>query len=185
MLILASQSPRRKELLSQLVSDFMVLPADIDESVAEGISPEAYVQEMARQKAQHILNQYPEAVVIGCDTVVALDNQILGKPVDEEDAVQMLLSYSGRTHDVLTGLTILSKDRTITRLAQAAVSFYPMREEQVRAYVATGEPMDKSGSYGIQGGAAKFIKEVKGDFYAIVGFPIGLVNQLLPEFYEK
>ncbi|MGX7030314.1 Maf family protein [Vagococcus zengguangii] len=181
-IILASQSPRRKELLAHITSDFEVQPADIDETVTPGITPEVYVTQMAEQKAAHIFNQYPDHLVIGCDTVVVMDGEILGKPVDKEDAKAMLQRYSNRTHDVLTGLTLMSKDKQITKLAQASVTFYPLDDDQINDYVASEEPMDKAGAYGIQGGASIFIKEIEGDYYAIVGFPVGLVNELLKSF---
>lgn len=180
--ILASQSPRRQELLRKIVPEFQVMPADIDETVSEGLTPSDYVQEMAYKKATSILEIYPEATVIGCDTVVVLGDKILGKPKDREEAKQMLMSYSDQTHQVLTGLAILSKEKEVVRLSSAEVTFYPLDEKQVEAYVASDEPMDKSGAYGIQGGASIFVREVRGDFYAIVGFPVGLVNQLLKDF---
>lgn len=181
-IILASQSPRRKELLQQLITQFEIIPANIDETVEEGLLPEEYVQKMAFEKARCVLNEHPESLVIGCDTVVVLDNKILGKPKTHQEAKAMLLSYSDRTHQVLTGVTIMTQNKVVTKLAEASVTFYPLHKEQVEQYVATGEPMDKSGSYGIQGGASVFVKEIHGDFYAIVGFPVGLVNQLLQEF---
>ncbi|MGX6961882.1 Maf family protein [Vagococcus xieshaowenii] len=181
-IILASQSPRRKELLALITEAFDVMPADIDETVTPGISPEDYVLRMSQQKAAHIFKEYPESLVIGCDTVVVLDGEILGKPVDHQEAKEMLQRYSDRTHEVLTGLTLLSKDKQITKLAQARVTFYPLDEAQIDAYVATNEPMDKAGAYGIQGGAAVFVKEIIGDYYAIVGFPVGLVNECLKSF---
>ena len=181
-IILASQSPRRKELLAHITSDFEVMPADIDETVLPGITPEDYVAQMSEQKAAHIFQHHPDHLVIGCDTVVVIDGEILGKPIDQSEAKAMLQRYSNRTHEVLTGLTLLSKDKQITKLAQASVTFYPLEETQIDDYVASGEPMDKAGAYGIQGGASIFVKEIVGDYYAIVGFPIGLVNELLKSF---
>ncbi|MCD5002163.1 septum formation protein Maf [Enterococcus saccharolyticus] len=179
--ILASQSPRRKELLRLLIEDFTILPADIDETIHETDEPTEYVSRMAQEKAAVISRQYPEDLVIASDTIVA-NNRILGKPTSRAHAKEMLLSMSGKTHSVYTAVVLQTATKKVQRLASAEVTFYPLTEDEIDRYLEKNEYMDKAGAYGIQGSAAVFVEKVVGDFYSIVGFPVGLVNQLLKEF---
>ena len=190
-IILASGSPRRKELLAQAGFDFEVEVSNADENVAEE-SPTEMVEELAARKAEAVVNLHNKkednCLVIGADTIVVLDGKILGKPADEADAKAMLASLSGRTHQVYTGVTlirlrkaengsILQESRTFSEGTD--VSFYPLTKEEIRSYIATGEPMDKAGAYGIQGKAAVFVKEIKGDYNNVVGLPIARLYQEL------
>ncbi|EKJ5015340.1 Maf-like protein [Enterococcus faecalis] len=164
-IILASQSPRRQELLKRVVPTFTIAPADIDETVGKDGLPAEYVAQMATQKAAAIAEQSPEALVIGCDTIVALAGEILGKPTSREDGYRMLRLLSGKTHDVYTSVT-----------------FYPLTDTEIHAYLDTAEYADKAGAYGIQGQGALLIEAIAGDYYAIMGLPIAKVARLLKEF---
>ena len=193
-IILASQSPRRSELLSLCLKDFAVQAADIDEKVIEErVLAEAghgtfldtakeLVETLAREKAAVIHSENREALVIGSDTVVVLDEKILGKPVDEADAYAMLRAMAGKTHSVLTGVSILWGEKETTFASETKVSFFEWDDrmaEEVQAYVASGKPMDKAGAYGIQEEAALWVSGVEGDYNTIVGFPIALVDRAI------
>ncbi|KAF1297836.1 septum formation protein Maf [Enterococcus sp. JM4C] len=181
-IILASQSPRRKELLSQLVDSFEIVPADIDETVREGDTPKEYVAQMATAKAAAIAEKYPEALIIACDTIVALDNEILGKPVSREDAFGMLKRMSGRKQMVYTTVVLRRGQQIREETVPAEVTFFEITDDEINDYLDIGDYADKAGSYGIQGAASIFVKKVEGDYYSIVGFPVGVVHQLLKEF---
>lgn len=181
-LILASQSPRRKELLARITSDFMTLPADIDETVNGDLSPEEYVLEMAQRKAQHIFKQNSDSLVIGSDTIVAINGEVLGKPTDEADAIRMLRQLSGTTHQVYTSLYMMAAGQIEQKIVAADVTFFALTDAEIASYVASGDPLDKAGSYGIQGEAAFFVERIEGDYYAIVGFPIAHVKRMLATF---
>ncbi len=200
-IILASASPRRKELLAQIGMAFEVRPSHAEE-VTTGTRPAEIVMELSNLKAEDIFAQLPEAekenvLVIGSDTVVALDGEILGKPKDEADAGRMLKALQGRSHQVYTGVTLIGQETpagkqefaekaggealpNITHTVfyeETEVEVYPMTDEEIDAYVATKEPMDKAGAYGIQGCFAAHIKGLKGDYYNVVGLPIGRLYQ--------
>lgn len=195
-IILASASPRRKELLEQAGAEFVVWPAK-GEEVISSTRPQEVVLELSGQKAREVASQtlayaktHPELVtpqdtlVIGADTVVAYGGEILGKPVDEEDAVRMLRMLAGQTHSVYTGVTLVFIDKSgrageYAFFEQTKVCVYPMSEEEIRRYVAGGEPMDKAGGYGIQGKFAIHIKEIQGDYNNVVGLPIARIYQEL------
>ncbi|MFV0560672.1 MAG: Maf family protein [Enterococcus sp.] len=180
--ILASQSPRRKELLHQLIDTFQIIPADIDETPCQGENPIKYVQRMAMEKAEVIAQTHRKDLVIASDTTVVANNQILGKPESEEDARTVLHALSDRTHEVYTAVVLQKESKKEVAIAQATVTFYPLTDEEIDTYLASGEYMDKAGSYGIQGKAGKFVKTISGDYYSIVGFPVGVVNQMLKKF---
>lgn len=180
--ILASQSPRRKELLARVVADFQAVPADIDETPYPSEQPVDYVQRMASQKAAIILKDYPEAMVIGSDTSVICQNQILGKPQDKNDAKLMLKMLSGQTHEVYTAVSIQSKDKVVNFISKASVTFYPLTEEEIAQYLLDDEYKDKAGAYAVQGLASKFIQSIEGDYYAIVGLPVAALYQNLKQF---
>ena len=187
-LILASQSPRRRELLGLLHIPFSVTVADIDETMDEALSPAEAVAQVSRRKALAVARR-PEDVVLAADTIVVCDDKILGKPHDEAEAEQMLTMLSGRTHQVMTGITLLkgSKTESVTEITD--VTFRPLTRRQILDYIRTGEPMDKAGAYGIQGGAAVFAEKLSGDYFNVVGLPVCrlqmLLEQFAPELFEN
>ncbi|SER92443.1 Maf family protein [Salipaludibacillus aurantiacus] len=180
--ILASQSPRRKQLLEQAGLSFSIIPSSIEETVPNHYSPEETVALLAYQKAADVLKDHRDSVVLGADTIVSLDGTILGKPANDEDARAKLHLLSGRTHQVLTGVAILSSEKEVTFTAQAQVSFYSLSDEEIDNYIRSGEPSDKAGAYGIQGLGATFVEKVEGDYFAIVGLPIAKVSRALKSF---
>jgi len=183
MLILASASPRRRELLTQAGFNFRVHPAHIPEDLLAGEDPIAYVTRLAREKARAVYDQLaaaePRIAVLGADTTVTLDNHILGKPEDASDAARMLRLLSGRTHRVITGVSLVSAVGVETAAEVTAVQFLTLSDAEIEAYVATGEPMDKAGAYAIQGRAARWIPRIEGCYFNVVGLPIALVATLL------
>ena len=178
-LILASNSPRRLDVLRQLGLDPSVRSPAIDESCIEGESPEAYVERLARSKAEAVAETELDALVIGGDTIVVSEDRLLGKPEDEDRAVEMLLSLAGRKHQVLTGLAISGQDGTVSAVSGTEVRFRSFTEAEARRYVMSGEPMDKAGAYAIQGLGAALVAEIVGDYYTVMGFPIGTFLDLL------
>jgi len=181
MLILASASPRRRELLAQAGFSFQVRPAHIPEDPLPDEDPIAYVTRLAREKAQAVYNSIgdPETVVLGADTTVTLDNHILGKPEDAADAARMLRLLSGRTHRVITGVAAVTANAAQVAAEVTAVRFLTLSDQEITAYIATGEPMDKAGAYGIQGRAARWIPRIEGCYFNVVGLPLALVSTLL------
>ena len=179
MLILASQSPRRKEILeSRLGKDsFLIIPADINEDI--DIPKDRLPMELSYLKAKAIFDEHKDATVLGSDTIVAIDNKILGKPKDEEDAFKMLKELSGRSHEVISGFTILSKDRCIKGTVTTLVHFNELSDELIREYIKTGSPMDKAGSYGIQDTKFNLVKCIEGDYDNVVGLPISTIMLFL------
>ena len=172
-LILASGSPRRAELLGRLGLQFEVLPAQIDESLLPGLTAEEQVLRLAREKALAVRDNVNEdAVILSADTVVVLDGEILGKPKDEADAFRMLRLLSGREHLVMTGVTVLSPRGEESICEKTHVHFRPLNDGEIRAYIRSGEPMDKAGAYGIQGKAALFVSALSGDYFNVVGLPL-------------
>ena len=176
-LILASQSPRRKELLEKCGIPFVTEPADIDETLEPEGTLVGQIGILSRRKAMAVLSQHPDAVVLGSDTIVAVDGKILGKPENEEEAADMLRQLAGRTHQVITGVCLISRKKEYVDVSVSNVTFAPMTEEEIREYIATGECMDKAGAYGIQGYGGKYITHIDGDFYAIMGLPLNLVYE--------
>ncbi|MGB9406608.1 MAG: Maf family protein [Terracidiphilus sp.] len=191
MLVLASASPRRRELLAQAGYSFEVHPAHIPEDPLPNEDPIAYVTRLAREKAQAVFREItkesaseqrasaPPQVVLAADTIVTLDNQILGKPSDAADAARMLRLLSGRTHQVITGIALVTTTSSQVAAETTAVSFLELSEQDIAAYIATGEPLDKAGAYAIQGRAARWIPRIEGDYFNVVGLPIALVSALL------
>ena len=179
MLILASASPRRQELLQQIGCDFRVFVSYAEELSESGVSPEKMATENARRKAEDVASRDTTGFpVLGADTVVAVDATILGKPKDEEDAARMLRLLSGRRHFVYTGVALVYHGATYTSVVQTAVWMDKMSDEEISAYIATGEPMDKAGAYAVQGIAAKFIPKIEGSFSNVVGLPLHEVKNL-------
>ena len=187
-LILASQSPRRRELMGLFRIPFAVRAADIDEAMDPGKPAFDEVARVSRLKAEAIPRERGD-VVIAADTIVVCQGKILGKPRDEEDAVGMLKLLSGRNHQVMTGMTVLRDDRAVPHTEVTDIHFRNLSEAEIRAYVATGEPMDKAGSYGIQGGAALFCDKMSGDYYNVVGLPVcklgTILRELAPELFKE
>lgn len=189
---LASASPRRRELLTQIGIDYTVIVSEADEKT-DMTDPARIVEELSVAKAQAVAEKVKaetgaegigDYCIIGADTIVACDGEVLGKPADEEDAFRMLRMIAGRTHQVFTGVTLLiHRDGSGETLAnfheETAVTMYDMSDEEIRAYIATGEPMDKAGAYGIQGRAAAFVKKIDGDYSSVVGLPVGRLYQEL------
>lgn len=171
-IILASASPRRKEILELADLKFDVMPSDAQE-ITTKTAPNEVVMELASLKAKDIYKKSEkQSMIVGADTVVAYQGQILGKPTDKADAKRMLTMLSGQTHEVYTGVCVIEDGKTKTFYEETKVTFYEISDEQINHYIKTGEPMDKAGSYGIQGKAAVFIKGIEGDYYNVVGFPI-------------
>jgi len=188
MLILGSQSPRRKELLGLFHIPFVIRVADIDEAMDPSLPPQEEVARVSRAKAAAIPRE-KEDVVIAADTIVVLEGQVLGKPRDEADAVRMLTALSGRDHQVMTGVTVLRGETALTHTEITDIHFRPLSQKEIAAYVATGEPMDKAGSYGIQGGAALFAEKMHGDYYNVMGLPVcrlwQMLRQIAPDIMEE
>lgn len=194
MLVLASASPRRQELLRNAGVPFTVQPADIDETPAAGESPQRCAERLAREKALKVSQREPQNFVLGADTIVVVDDIILGKPRDADDAIRMLSLLSGRTHTVITGVCLIgpcakrdqsmpaSENREVrTSSASTLVTMCALSDEEIRAYVASGEPMDKAGAYGIQGLASRWIPRIEGDYSNVVGLPVAMVYTMLKE----
>ncbi|MBQ3888894.1 MAG: septum formation protein Maf [Clostridia bacterium] len=180
MIVLASASPRRRELLGLLVNSFTVRPADCDERVPQGLSAAETVEYLSRIKGDAVRAACGEDDwVISADTVVAVGDEILGKPRDEEDCRRMIRLLSGREHLVYTGVTLTHGDRQVTFHVCTGVTFYPVPDEELEAYIRTPEPYDKAGGYAIQGGAAVWIEKINGDYYNVVGFPVARVHREL------
>ncbi|MBV0933059.1 Maf family protein [Marinobacterium weihaiense] len=181
-LILASASPRRRELLHQIGVRFRCAPVDIDETPQTGECPQAYVERLALGKAQACQAQHPGAVVLGSDTSVVVDAQILGKPIDEADAVRMLMQLSGRRHQVMTAVALVKAGRQEVETVVTQVDFAELDEARCRAYWQTGEPCDKAGAYGIQGLGAVLVTSIEGSYSAVVGLPLQQTAALLQAF---
>lgn len=177
--ILASASPRRKELLSYIIPEFEVIPSGIDE-IATG-SPNDQVKQLAADKAADIARQYPDALVIGADTLVAVDERVLGKPADEAEAADMLRLLSNREHRVYTGVAVVLNSRMKVAANMTHVQFTELSDEEIREYISTGEPMDKAGAYGIQGYGGKFITGIRGDYFNVMGLPLNMLYNMLKE----
>jgi septum formation protein len=196
-LVLASGSPRRRELLAQAGFEFTARAADVDERARAGEDPVAYVTRLAREKARAVFTGFRvqgsgfgdqesgDIVVLGADTTVVLDGEILGKPRDAADAARMLRALSGRTHRVITGVAVVSAERAEVAAEITAVKFADIGDGEIAAYVASGEPMDKAGAYGIQGRAAKWIPRIEGCYFNVVGLPLALVATMLEEHCDR
>ena len=179
MIILASASPRRKELLDLICENFKIIPADIDESLDSNVGLYDIPEYLARKKAAAVYRLHPDDVVIGCDTGVFIDNQMIGKPKSDKAAAHILKMLSGRTHRVITGCAIYGKGEPISFSKVTEVEFYKLSDEEILEYVATGEPMDKAGAYGIQGKGGVLIKQIRGDYFNVVGLPVAEMKRRL------
>ena len=187
-LILASKSPRRRRLLEQLGLDFEVIPSSVDEDIGDHLPPEHYAKKLALAKAEEIAGSIDyDAIVLGSDTIVVLDDRIINKPGDEEDAVRMLKTLSGRTHTVYSGIALVdtSSDRKTAEVQTTKVTFRELADDEIRAYVVTGSPMDKAGAYGIQDDfGAVFVSNIEGCYYNIVGLPLELLYTTMRQFLK-
>lgn len=181
-IILASASPRRKELMQLAGYDFKIKSADIIEVVPENATPSEVVMSLALQKARAVADENRESIVVGSDTVVALDGKILGKPHSTTEAKEMLRSLSGKTHKVYTGVAIVCGGETKNFFDETEVEFYPLSDEEIEEYVACGEPMDKAGAYGIQGKGSLLVKGIRGDYFNVMGLPISKLYREMKEF---
>ncbi len=183
-IILASNSPRRKELLHQIGLDFRVDPADVDERVLPGESPDRYAVRVALDKANIAAARAGAGIIIAADTIVALDDEVLGKPADAGDAERMLMKLSGRVHRVITGLAVMdaATGKALTRASVTHVWFRNLARREIISYVATGEPLDKAGAYGIQERGALMVDKIEGCYFNVVGLPLSLLGELLRTF---
>lgn len=181
-LILASQSPRRAELLRRLALEFEIRPAEIDESYVDHEMPADHAERLAREKSLRVAEDEPDALVIGSDTIVILDSDVLGKPRDEADAVSMLMRLSGREHEVFTAVAVTHHGRCQSELERVRVRFRRLDREDCERYAATGEPLDKAGAYGIQGYGSALVEEIHGDYFAVMGLPVVRTLELIGRF---
>lgn len=184
-LILASASPRRRELMAKITESFEVIPSGANETVPEGITALDTAEYLARIKASDIAAKYKGRTVIGADTCVVAENEVLGKPKDKADAERMLKLLSGKTHKVVTGCAICEGERIASFTNITEVEFYPLSDAEIDEYINTSEPYDKAGGYGIQGGASLFVKSINGDYFNVVGFPISQLKRELIKFKNR
>lgn len=180
-IVLASASPRRKELINLITDDFLICPAESEEIVPKKIKTEKIPEHLSLLKAYEVSLKYPEEIVIGCDTVVISGREILGKPKDREDAFTMLKSLSGKTHKVISGVSIIKGEKVITFSEKTLVKFKKLSDEDIKAYLETNEYRDKAGSYAIQGKGTFFVDSIKGDYFNVVGFPVSKIAEKLKE----
>lgn len=181
-LILASASPRRQELLKRITEDFIVHPVDADETLPEGMPVEIAASYLADVKAQAAAGLFPEDLVIGCDTIVTMNDEIMGKPRDQEDAFRMLRQLSGETHTVMTGVSLHCRGKSTVFTAETKVTFYPLSDEEIERYLDTNEPFDKAGAYGIQGQGSLLVRGIEGDYFNVVGLPVAALSRALEQF---
>ena len=180
-IILASKSPRRRELLGEITTDFEIKAAEVDESLPEGIHPREGVEILAVKKGEAVARDDADALVISSDTLVEIGGIALGKPIDKADAFTMLKTLSGKAHNVHTGVAVHVGSKVYSGVVTTAVYFREMSDEELREYIASGDPMDKAGSYGIQSGGGKFVEKIEGDYDTVVGLSVSLVKKLINE----
>ena len=183
--ILASASPRRKELLASVFDEFECIPSDVDETLPEEIPAEQSAEFLAVKKAAHIAKEHADSLVIGCDTIVVFNGKVYGKPHDEADAKRMLTELSGKTHKVITGVCLFYKGRSLSFSETTEVEFYPLPRAEIERYVDTARPFDKAGAYGIQEDFSKYIDRCDGDYENVVGLPFSRLERETDEFTEK
>jgi septum formation protein len=181
MLVLASSSPRRQELLRNAGFEFAVQPANITEELQAGETPKAFAERLAREKAEEVFQQRPNDIILGADTIVIVEGEILGKPRDNADAERMLKLLSGRNHQVTTGVCLMGGGFSDVRSENTSVQMVPFSDKEIASYVATGECLDKAGAYPIQGFASRWISRIEGDYFNVVGLPVSLVYRMLRE----
>ena len=182
-IILASQSPRRRELLKRIgIENFKVIPAQGEELATRTLTPDQLVEELSQRKCAEVAAAHPKDLVIAADTVVSIHNRVLGKPRSEEDAARMLAALSGKLHLVYTGVTVAKEGRTLTQHEVTSVRFRTLTQADIIRYIATGEPMDKAGAYGIQGLGALLVSGIRGDYHNVVGLPVFRLGRVLAGF---
>ena len=179
--ILASASPRRRDLLTMIGIAHEVIPADVDETYGPEEVPRAHAERLAREKASVLAARAPDAVIIAADTIVVVDGDVLGKPRDADEAARMLRRLAGRTHTVFTAVAVARGAKLLSGVEEVGVTFRPLDDATITSYVATGEPMDKAGAYGIQGYGAAIVERIDGDYFAVMGLAIGRMLALLRE----
>ena len=184
MLVLASKSPRRRDLLTAAGINFDVVAVNVEEAVLRLEPPGEHVRRLAKEKAEAGFALRPDDVVLGADTIVVVGSEIMGKPKDAADATRMLRNLSGREHEVLSGVALISTRKTVVEVARTRVWFNPLTDPEIDAYVATGEPLDKAGAYAIQGLALRFVDRIQGSHSNVVGLPVALVYRLLKGYPE-
>lgn len=182
-IILASKSPRRRELLSLLQIDFRLMSKEVEEYIDESEDLEEEIKALALKKAEAVATDNHGSLVIGADTIVVLGQKVFGKPKNEEEAFSMLKALSGKSHQVFTAVAIIFDGKTETFCSKTEVTFQELSFEEIEEYIKTKEPMDKAGAYGIQGYGAKFISNINGDYYSVMGLPISLVYQRIKKFF--
>ena len=180
-IILASKSPRRKDLLKKAGIKFKIIDSKLDESTIPLIEPKKYCQKLATLKAEAILKKHPQDLILAADTIVCIDNKILEKPIDKQDAFNMLTLLSGRTHKVYTGVSILSKKTDLNFVEKTEVTFFNLSKSEIKSYIKNNPPYDKSGSYGIQDDSLFFVKKINGSYENVIGLPISKLHRLLLE----
>ncbi len=181
MIVLASNSPRRKELLRLISPSFEIEPAEIDEGIDDNIPLDEMPEYLAMRKAEAVQKNHPGDIVIGCDTGVFINNMMIGKPSSDRTAYEILKMLSGRTHRVITGCAVCAGEKKLSFSQTTEVEFYPLTDEEINEYIATGEPGDKAGAYGIQGRGALLVRQIKGDYYNVVGLPVAMLSRKLRE----
>ena len=184
MVILASASPRRRELLTLAGIEFEVCVSQVEEKIDETLSPDELVMSLAFQKAQDVAKKHPDKTVVGADTIVVLDGEVLGKPADEKNAEEMLCRLSGKTHTVYTGAALIHGEKSSCFCESTQVEFYPLSRQEILEYIASGEPMDKAGAYGIQGKGCVLVKGINGDYFTVMGLPVARLCRELKSFSE-
>ncbi len=181
-IILASASPRRRELMNLITENFTAVSADIDETIPKNVSPPGASEYLARLKAERVSRDFPDEIVIGCDTTVVLEGEIFGKPADRNECFRFLAKLAGKTHQVITGCCIIYKNKNVSFSEVTNVTFKNLSISEIEAYISTGEPFDKAGGYGIQGKGALLAEKVEGDFFNIVGLPVSKLAEELRNF---
>jgi len=181
-IILASGSPRRQELLKLITEDFEICPVDADETIPAGMPIEMAAAFLADLKASSCAKLFPDKIVIGCDTIVIHDDEMMGKPQNREDAFRMLRKLSGEVHSVLTGVSLYYNTQTTVFTTETRVEFYMLSDEEINAYLDTGEPFDKAGAYGIQGKGSLLVRAIEGDYFNVVGLPVASLSRNLKQF---
>ena len=182
-IILASQSPRRRELLKRIgIENFKVIPAQGEELATRTLTPDQLVEELSQRKCAEVAAAHPKDLIIAADTVVSIHNRVLGKPRSEEDAARMLAALSGKLHLVYTGVTVAKEGRTLTQHEVTSVRFRTLTQADIIRYIATGEPMDKAGAYGIQGYGSVLVEGISGDYYNVMGLPVCRLSRMLARF---
>ena len=181
-IVLASQSPRRRELMQYLNVHFETVSPNIEEHMDMNLPIQERIESIAKQKARSVFEKRPDNLVIGCDTVVVFESEVLGKPITEENAIEMLKRLSGKTHVVYTSVAMISSKQKVSFTSKTEVTFYDLDDKEIEDYVKTKEPLDKAGAYTIQGGGAIFVKEITGDFYTVMGLPIAKMYQTIKQY---